>query len=52
MNEFLGKYKDLMGASILLVLPLLLLFYSGRDPESVRPLSRVLSFVTMPIEIG
>lgn len=52
MNEFLSKYKDLMGASVLLVLPLLLLFYSGRDPESVRSLSRVLSFVVLPIELG
>jgi rod shape-determining protein MreC len=50
VNELLGKYKDLVGISLLLVLPLALLFYSGRDREKLALANRVLHTVPVPIE--
>lgn len=51
MKDFFGKYRDLVGISVLLVLPLVALFYSGRDREKLRPLATALSSLAVPIEI-
>jgi rod shape-determining protein MreC len=50
MNEFLQKHKDLIGVSVLLILPLVSLFYSGRDRETLKGLDRVMYTVTVPVE--
>ena len=51
MKDFFGKYRDLVGISMLLVVPLVALFYSGRDREKLRPLANGLSTLAVPIEV-
>jgi len=51
MKDFFGRYRDLVGISVLLVLPLVALFYSGRDREKLKPLANGLSTLAVPIQL-
>jgi len=52
MNDLFGKYRDLIAISTLVVVPLALLFFTGRDREKFRPLSSSLGMLTLPVELA